>query len=92
MIVECDDEEILSMWSMANEFLSMPNNHENRARLEEFQERYEKLKAEIEKPTTIPTMPSSPDEPTPVEPENVFHLLLLIFLSMSIEMFVLLMY
>ena len=40
MIAECDNEQTMLMWSTANEFLEIPNNNEEKIRLEEFKRRY----------------------------------------------------
>lgn len=40
MIVDCQNEEAMLMWSTANEFLEISNNTDDKNRLEEFKKRF----------------------------------------------------
>jgi len=40
MIAECQNEQTMLMWSTANEFLEIPNDNDDKTRLEEFKRRF----------------------------------------------------
>jgi hypothetical protein len=40
MIAECQNEQTMLMWSTANELLEIPNNNDDKTRLEEFKRRF----------------------------------------------------
>lgn len=50
MIAECDDQEIVLMWSTANDLLQIPNNQGKQNRLEEFRRRFSEVRPQ---PTSL---------------------------------------
>jgi hypothetical protein len=44
MIAECENEEMILMWSVANELLDIPNDAEDKIRLEEFKRRFSEVR------------------------------------------------
>ena len=44
MIVECENEQIMLMWSTANELLGIRNHNDDKVRLEEFKKRFTEAK------------------------------------------------
>jgi len=44
MIAECQNEQTMLMWSTANEFLEIPNNNDDKTRLEEFKKRFSEVR------------------------------------------------
>ncbi|CAF1257968.1 unnamed protein product [Adineta steineri] len=46
MIAECEDEQIMFMWSKANELLEISNTIEDKIRLEEFKRRFSEIKCQ----------------------------------------------
>ena len=44
MIAECENEQTMLMWSTANELLEIPNDNEDKIRLEEFKRRFSEVR------------------------------------------------